>query len=449
MTRRPADIVQRGPRVRLVVLAAVAVVSLPLSVIAQNPTATITVDPTANRHAINPKIYGVAHATTTQLRDLNAPLNRYGGNNTSRYNWQLNADNRGNDWYFESIADIERHGRRARRHLHRQQPRRAARKPMITIPMIDWVAKLGLEPRQAGQLLHRQVRRADRQRLAVVSRRRQRHLEATGQPTSPATIRTTPTCPPIPAFQQGWVQHLVSRWGTAANGGLRYYILDNEPSIWHSTHRDVHPTGATMDEDHDQDGGLRQPDQDGGSRGAGGRPGRVGLERLLLQRLRPAVRQPARLEQPSRPQRITAARTTCPGCSASSSQTPIAGGPAPARRVHRPLLSAGRRVRQRHCRSAMQLLRNRSTRSLWDPNYVDETWINDKVQLIPRLQQLGGHLLLPGHADRHHRIQLGRRRPHQRRHHAGGHLRHLRPRRAGHGRALDDARSVARPPTRR
>src|SRR5256885_14148051 len=34
----------------------------------------------------------------------------------------------------------------------------------------------------------------------------------------------------------------------------------------------------------------------------------------------------------------------------------------------------------------MQLRRNRSTRSLWDPNYVDESWINDKVQLIPRLR---------------------------------------------------------------
>ena len=38
--------------------------------------------------------------------------------------------------------------------------------------------------------------------------------------------------------------------------------------------------------------------------------------------------------------------------------------------------------------SAMQLRRNRSTRSLWDPTYVDETWINDKVQLIPRLKSL-------------------------------------------------------------
>ena len=35
---------------------------------------------------------------------------------------------------------------------------------------------------------------------------------------------------------------------------------------------------------------------------------------------------------------------------------------------------------------AMQLRRNRSTRSLWDPNYTDETWINAKVALIPRLR---------------------------------------------------------------
>jgi Glycoside hydrolase family 44 len=33
-----------------------------------------------------------------------------------------------------------------------------------------------------------------------------------------------------------------------------------------------------------------------------------------------------------------------------------------------------------------QQLRNRSTRSLWDPSYVDESWIADKVQLIPRLR---------------------------------------------------------------
>src|SRR5262249_49615087 len=34
----------------------------------------------------------------------------------------------------------------------------------------------------------------------------------------------------------------------------------------------------------------------------------------------------------------------------------------------------------------MQLHRNRSTRSLWDPTYVDESWVNDTVQLVPRLR---------------------------------------------------------------
>jgi hypothetical protein len=36
--------------------------------------------------------------------------------------------------------------------------------------------------------------------------------------------------------------------------------------------------------------------------------------------------------------------------------------------------------------AAMQLRRNRSTRSLWDANYTDESWINDKVQLVPRMK---------------------------------------------------------------
>jgi hypothetical protein len=35
--------------------------------------------------------------------------------------------------------------------------------------------------------------------------------------------------------------------------------------------------------------------------------------------------------------------------------------------------------------SSTQALRLRTTRSLWDPSYVDESWINEPVQLIPRM----------------------------------------------------------------
>ena len=74
-------------------------------VVATTSSATILVDAQRNRHAINPLIYGVAFASSNELADLNAPLNRSGGNAETRYNWQLNAHNRGADWYFESIAD--------------------------------------------------------------------------------------------------------------------------------------------------------------------------------------------------------------------------------------------------------------------------------------------------------------------------------------------------------
>src|SRR5262249_33625422 len=65
----------------------------------------VTIDVAANRRPISPEIYGVAYGSTSDLNDLNSPVNRMGGNNTSRYNWQVNGDNRGSDWYFESIAD--------------------------------------------------------------------------------------------------------------------------------------------------------------------------------------------------------------------------------------------------------------------------------------------------------------------------------------------------------
>src|SRR5262249_33489488 len=38
--------------------------------------------------------------------------------------------------------------------------------------------------------------------------------------------------------------------------------------------------------------------------------------------------------------------------------------------------------------AATQALRLRSTRQLWDPAYTDESWINQKVDLIPRMRQL-------------------------------------------------------------
>src|SRR5205085_8795408 len=43
------------------------------------------------------------------------------------------------------------------------------------------------------------------------------------------------------ANQQAWVQHTIGAKGLALNGGLKYYVLDNEHDLWWSTHHDVVP----------------------------------------------------------------------------------------------------------------------------------------------------------------------------------------------------------------
>ena len=52
-----------------------------------------------------------------------------------------------------------------------------------------------------------------------------------------------------PSLVTGWNAHIAAHTGkTAANGGVRFFGLDNEPMLWNYAHRDVHPAGTTYDE---------------------------------------------------------------------------------------------------------------------------------------------------------------------------------------------------------
>jgi hypothetical protein len=179
---------------------------------------TVTVDAAANRRPINPNVYGVAHAGTAELTDLNVPLNRYGGNNTTRTNWQQNADNRGADWYFESIgAASATPGEVGDTFI--ANARAAGAQPMLTIPTIDWVARLG--PNR-GKLASFSIARygaqsgSDWQWMPDAGNGiRTSGQFVTGNDPNDANVPSSVT------FQRGWIQHLVGRWGASANGGLR------------------------------------------------------------------------------------------------------------------------------------------------------------------------------------------------------------------------------------
>src|SRR4029077_635616 len=110
---------------------------------AQNPATSVGVDANVNRHPINPNIYGIAYGDAHDMQTLNAPLNRWGGNSTSRYNWQIDAHSAAADWYFEIYSDGGgTPGGSADQFVAATRANTGAQ-PAFTIPMIDWLANLG------------------------------------------------------------------------------------------------------------------------------------------------------------------------------------------------------------------------------------------------------------------------------------------------------------------
>src|SRR5579871_3958880 len=349
---------------------------------AQNPATTVTIDASANRHAINPNIYGVAYGDGTSLPDLNFTLNRYGGNNTSRYNWQANADNRGSDWYFESIGDTSATaGERGDTFFSMNKTAGAG--TLLTIPMIDWVAKLGANRNKLASFSIAKYGAQTGNDSQWYPDAGNGILSSNGQNVSGNNFNDADV-PNSSTFQQGWIQHLVTTWGKASSGGVGYYLTDNESSIWFQTHRDVHPTGPTMDEIYgkiiDYSAKIKSVDPTALVVG----PEEWGWDGYFYS---------------GYDQQFAAAHnwSSFPDRANHGNMDYM---PWLLSQLKQNALSTGQKaidVFSAHyypqsgefgndVSNSMQLLRNQSTRSLWDPNYVDQSWIDDKVQLIPRLK---------------------------------------------------------------
>jgi PKD repeat protein len=348
----------------------------------QNPAVTVQVDVNASRKPINPLIYGVAHANTSTLADLNSPLNRNGGNNTSRYNWQLNADNRANDWYYESISDSSAvAGERGDTFISNSKA--AGAQPMLTIPLLDWVAKLGTNRTKLASFSIAKYGTQTGNDWQWFPDAGNGILQSTGQ----FVLANNPTDANVASsvsFQQGWVQHLITRWGAASSGGLRYYILDNEHSIWHSTHRDVQPTGATMDQIRDKmlsyAASIKSVDPSAMVVG----PEEWGWSGYFFSGY--DQQWGSKNGWSNLPDRANhAGWDYMPWLLAQLRQNELNTGQRLLDIFTLHYYPQGGEFSD-DITSSMQLRRNRSTRSLWDPNYVDETWINDRVKLIPRMK---------------------------------------------------------------
>jgi hypothetical protein len=323
---------------------------------------------------VSPLIYGIGstYEKDTQQWEVGATLRRWGGNPTSTYNWELSVWNSGSDWYFENHPSEPTWAK------YLAEDADQGVMTALTVPMLGWVAKDGTSGSFPVSAYGPQGK-ADPY-----------HPEF-GDGTSKSGAKLTPTMPPrasVPAPPE-WVKRWVTtiRAADAKTGkrSVHQYILDNEPMLWNKTHRDVRTEPLGYDE-------LLQRTIDYGA----------------------AVRE-------ADPDAVIAGPTFWgwTGYFYSAKDVAINYRLKPDRRAHDDVPLAEwylRKLREHEQQTGVrildvfdlhfypggenvygggaggsdpktQALRLRQTRSLWDPSYVDESWINDTVRLLPRMKE--------------------------------------------------------------
>lgn len=210
------------------------------------------IDPNAVLRPISPLIYGVSW----DQNGLRPGLLRWGGNFSSRYNWELGSA-------FNSAADYE-----FRNQDYGGEPS-AARNPsgmadlfveearglgvpvVLTVPALGWVARdMSLDnrslevPKEGGPPIAQSAGGGQGHQGTIAGydptlNRRRTSLRSL--PRKGAAFQFPPDLGDDVVYQDEWIAHLTATFGPASDGFGRYYSIDNEPDIWSVTHRDVHP----------------------------------------------------------------------------------------------------------------------------------------------------------------------------------------------------------------
>lgn len=205
----------------------------------------LIVDAGNETHAINPYIYGMndweyAFAASV-AQAANLPVERWGGDQTTRYNYQLDAFNNAADWYFENTFNAASgFPDTSLFNTQVEQDEVSGTKTMATVPMVGWTTlhtnACGYSVAKYGAQQGWDPNRPDCGNGVL--------LNGNNVVNNPAD-----TSEPIDeTFTAGWVKYLVGKFGNAASGGVAIYELDNEPEWWDSTQADVHPLPLTYDE---------------------------------------------------------------------------------------------------------------------------------------------------------------------------------------------------------
>jgi hypothetical protein len=351
--------------------------ALTLSILAQaQPGPALAVDVGADRHSISPDIYGmnsygVSAADAAFHAEVKVPVTRMGGDGATRYNWKVDASNSGFDWYFMAGSGTATPVPNATADGVIALASSSGGRALLTIPMVPYINK-----GSAWDCSYPRSQFPDQQSWNL-------YVHPNGDdcgngvrtdggspiPLSDAQILRI-HIPNAPALATEWVQYLVGRYGTAADGGVLFYNLDNEPSGWSNTHRDILPTTRP----YSGSGGITE----------------LGIQfATAVKAADPTalILGPLDFGYP--------VYSAAAGYLDAMKQAEVTAG----RRLldyldehYYPASNLGALANTDVPGSAeLQAQRLRSTRSLWDATYSDESWIgqyNPPVRLIPYFKQL-------------------------------------------------------------
>jgi hypothetical protein len=337
-------------------------------VLAAGPGVTVRVEAKPS-HEISPFIYGASFVTPDKAKEYGLTTVRWGGNRTSRFNWQAQADNAGSDWFFLN-------GKATPWDEFIVANRRAGLASYLTVPMLPWVAK-GAEGWSFSVAKYGPQRKAE----SYVPDRGD-GFRPDGTPITGNDPRET-SIPATPAFQAEGIRAL----RLPKDSQPRLYALDNEPMLWNHTHRDVHPEPPSYDEIFTRGRDLALAIKGADPQAIVAGPCTWGWTDLTYSSLDEGKDRykthadhrahgdvpfvawylgQMKAESDRRGKRVLDALDV---------------HYYPQGRIDGQGVSDGKTTSD-----ALRDLRLRSTRCLWDQTYKDESWINQPVMLIPRVR---------------------------------------------------------------
>lgn len=315
---------------------------------------------------ISELIYG----TSADNWDSGQSAQRIGGNPLSRAHWELGTWNVGADWYFENA------GLKTNLLQSLDVAARDKRRIAMVVPMLGWVAKDGTsfsfpKSKFGAQRAHDPYKPEAGDGYGP-----------DGKPLVPDDPSRT-SVPAPPELITSWVQKVLAQDRARGARSIHQYILDNEPTLWNTTHRDVHPEPLGYDELLDRTikyaTAIRDADPEAIIAGPA-EWGFTGYNYSAIDRVAGIEQRPDRRAHGDVPLVAWYLKKLAEYEKAHGKRLldvfdlhfyPAADGLYGSNAGTDPATSD---------------LRMRSTRALWDPTYVDESWIKDTLRLIPRMK---------------------------------------------------------------